>query len=111
MIPYVLVVEDEDALATLLQYNLDKEGYSVSVASDGEEALIQILSASLSVTRWRGPPAGPGHGPTGTAHCQRLSAGQGPSVAPDCGGRRVAGEVRSSSKSQLYCQWPQWGIR
>ena len=31
MTPYVLVVEDEDALATLLHYNLDKEGYRVGV--------------------------------------------------------------------------------
>jgi two-component system phosphate regulon response regulator PhoB len=35
MTPYVLVVEDEDALATLLKYNLDKEGHQVGVASDG----------------------------------------------------------------------------
>ena len=34
MTPYVLVVEDEDALATLLHYNLDKEGYRVGVAGD-----------------------------------------------------------------------------
>jgi two-component system phosphate regulon response regulator PhoB len=40
MTPYVLVVEDEDALATLLQYNLVKEGYDVAVAGDGEEALL-----------------------------------------------------------------------
>ncbi|HPA39314.1 MAG TPA: phosphate regulon transcriptional regulator PhoB [Phenylobacterium sp.] len=39
MIPFILVVEDEDALSTLLQYNLDKEGYEVVVAADGEEAL------------------------------------------------------------------------
>ena len=32
MTPYVLVVEDEDALATLLHYNLDKEGYQVGLA-------------------------------------------------------------------------------
>ena len=30
------------ALATLLQYNLEKEGYRVVVASDGEEGLVQI---------------------------------------------------------------------
>ena len=35
MNPHVLVVEDEDALATLLQYNLEKEGYQVSAAGDG----------------------------------------------------------------------------
>jgi len=40
--PYVLVMEDEDALATLLQYNLEKEGYRVVVAGDGEEGLVQI---------------------------------------------------------------------
>ena len=42
MQPYVLVMEDEDALATLLQYNLEKEGYKVVVASDGEEGMLQI---------------------------------------------------------------------
>ena len=42
MTPYVLIVEDEDALATLLQYNLEKEGYQVALAGDGEEALTQI---------------------------------------------------------------------
>jgi two-component system phosphate regulon response regulator PhoB len=40
--PYVLVMEDEDALATLVQYNLEKEGYRVVVASDGEEGMLQI---------------------------------------------------------------------
>jgi two-component system phosphate regulon response regulator PhoB len=30
----ILVVEDEDALATLLQYNLDTEGYSVRLAAE-----------------------------------------------------------------------------
>jgi two-component system phosphate regulon response regulator PhoB len=40
--PYILVMEDEDALATLLQYNLEKEGYDVTVAADGEEGLLQV---------------------------------------------------------------------
>jgi two-component system, OmpR family, phosphate regulon response regulator PhoB len=40
--PYILVMEDEDALATLLSYNLEKEGYRVVVASDGEEGMLQI---------------------------------------------------------------------
>ena len=42
MQPYILVMEDEDALATLLQYNLEKEGYDVVVAADGEEGLVQV---------------------------------------------------------------------
>jgi len=39
--PYILVMEDEDALGTLLQYNLEKEGYDVVLATDGEEGLLQ----------------------------------------------------------------------
>jgi len=42
MQPYILVMEDEDALGALLQYNLEKEGYDVIVATDGEEGLLQI---------------------------------------------------------------------
>ncbi|MDH4384969.1 MAG: phosphate regulon transcriptional regulator PhoB [Caulobacter sp.] len=40
--PTIVIAEDEDALATLLQYNLEKEGYRVLIAGDGEEALIVI---------------------------------------------------------------------
>ena len=50
MTPYVLVVEDEDALATLLHYNLDKEGYVVGVAGDGEEALTMCFPESAGKT-------------------------------------------------------------
>ena len=42
MTPYILVIEDEDALSTLLQYNLQKEGYEVAVAADGEEGMLPI---------------------------------------------------------------------
>ena len=42
MRPNVLVVEDEPALVTLLRYNLEREGFSVSEAHDGEEALLQL---------------------------------------------------------------------
>jgi two-component system, OmpR family, phosphate regulon response regulator PhoB len=40
MKPSVLVAEDEGALVTLLRYNLEREGYRVLEASDGEEALL-----------------------------------------------------------------------
>jgi len=39
---HILIVEDEDALVTLLRYNLEAEGFLVSVANDGEEALIMV---------------------------------------------------------------------
>jgi two-component system, OmpR family, phosphate regulon response regulator PhoB len=40
--PLVLVVEDEAPLVTLLRYNLEKEGFRVCEAGDGEEAMVQI---------------------------------------------------------------------
>jgi len=39
---YVLVVEDETALAQMWQYNLEKEGYRVGIARDGEEAIMMV---------------------------------------------------------------------
>ncbi|PSA92720.1 DNA-binding response regulator [Bacillus atrophaeus] len=35
----ILVVDDEESIVTLLQYNLERSGYEVVTASDGEEAL------------------------------------------------------------------------
>ncbi|MEC1647915.1 two-component system response regulator PhoP [Bacillus halotolerans] len=35
----ILVVDDEESIVTLLQYNLERSGYEVITASDGEEAL------------------------------------------------------------------------
>jgi two-component system phosphate regulon response regulator PhoB len=40
--PLVLVVEDEAALATMLRYNLEKQGFRVEEAADGQEALLRI---------------------------------------------------------------------
>jgi two-component system phosphate regulon response regulator PhoB len=40
--PLVLIVEDEAPLVTLLRYNLEKEGFAVAEAADGEEALLRI---------------------------------------------------------------------
>lgn len=42
MSPLVLIVEDEDALVTLLRYNLEKEGFRSASAGDGDEALVMI---------------------------------------------------------------------
>ncbi len=68
MIPHILVVEDEDALSTLLQYNLEKEGYDVAVAMDGEEALTQVAERlpDLVVLDWMLPKV------SGIEVCRRL---------------------------------------
>lgn len=34
----ILVVEDEEALTTLLRYNLDAEGYDVETVARGDDA-------------------------------------------------------------------------
>ncbi len=39
---HILIIEDESAIVELLIYNLEREGFRVSVATDGEEALAQI---------------------------------------------------------------------
>jgi two-component system phosphate regulon response regulator PhoB len=68
MTPYVLVVEDEDSLATLLQYNLQKEGYDVGLAGDGEEALLLVDERlpDLIVLDWMLPKV------SGIEVCRRL---------------------------------------
>jgi two-component system phosphate regulon response regulator PhoB len=68
MTPHVLVVEDEDSLATLLQYNLQKEGYDVSLAGDGEEALLMVDERlpDLIVLDWMLPKV------SGIEVCRRL---------------------------------------
>ena len=68
MTPFILVVEDEDALSTLLQYNLDKEGYEVAVAADGEEALTLVSERlpDIIVLDWMLPKI------SGIEVCRRL---------------------------------------
>lgn len=69
---HVLVVEDEEALSAALKYNLEKEGYSVSLATDGEEALIlaEERKPDLILLDWMLPKA------PGIEVCRRLRARQ-----------------------------------
>ena len=64
----ILVVEDEESLATLLHYNLAKEGYEVNLSADGEEALLTIeeRQPDLVVLDWMLP------GLSGIEVCRRL---------------------------------------
>jgi two-component system, OmpR family, response regulator RegX3 len=47
--PRILVVEDEESLADTVRYNLEREGYSVAVASDGRKALDRFRSDGPSL--------------------------------------------------------------
>jgi two-component system phosphate regulon response regulator PhoB len=66
--PLVLVVEDEGALVTLLRYNLEREGFRVAEARDGEEALLQAaeLKPDLILLDWMIPHV------SGLEVCRRL---------------------------------------
>jgi two-component system phosphate regulon response regulator PhoB len=70
MKPYIIIAEDEDALSTLLNYNLEKEGYEVGVATDGDEALMMIKERQpdLLVCDWMMPKV------SGIEVCRRLRA-------------------------------------
>ena len=45
----VLVVEDDPALAVMLRYNLEKLGYQVDEAADGQEALLRIAESAPDI--------------------------------------------------------------
>ena len=66
--PHILVIEDDDAIATLIQYNLEKEGYDVALAGDGEEGLVQSDERlpDLIVLDWMLPKV------SGIEVCRRL---------------------------------------
>jgi len=68
MKPYVLIVEDEEALSTLLEYNFEKEGYETGLAIDGEEALVMAAERSpdLILMDWMLPKL------SGVEACRRL---------------------------------------
>lgn len=70
MTPTVMIAEDDDALRTMLRYNLDKGGYTVVEACDGEEALMLVEEAApdLLVLDWMMPTV------SGIEICRRLRA-------------------------------------
>ncbi|MEP1144413.1 MAG: phosphate regulon transcriptional regulator PhoB [Henriciella sp.] len=42
MKPFIVIAEDEQAVAELLRYNLEAEGYETAIARDGDEAMLLI---------------------------------------------------------------------
>lgn len=66
----ILIVEDEESLATLLEYNLGKESFDVALAGDGEEAMLKIEEETpdLVILDWMLPKV------SGIEVCRRLRA-------------------------------------
>jgi two-component system phosphate regulon response regulator PhoB len=54
---HILLIEDETALVELIRYNLEKEGFRVSAANDGEEglSLLRENKPDLLVLDWMLP--------------------------------------------------------
>lgn len=53
----VLIVEDEEALVTLLRYNLDKQGYETAAVMDGNDVLdsVKTIKPDLILLDWMLP--------------------------------------------------------
>lgn len=68
----ILIVEDEAALAELLRYNLEAEGFSVDISDNGEQAELAIAESppDLIVLDWMLP------GVSGLELCRRLRSGK-----------------------------------
>jgi len=66
----ILVVEDEEALSTLLAYNLEKEGFTVRCSGDGDDAMLTVTEdpPDLVLLDWMLP------GLSGIEVCRRLRA-------------------------------------
>ncbi|MGE5545944.1 MAG: phosphate regulon transcriptional regulator PhoB [Solirubrobacterales bacterium] len=66
--PLILIVEDEQALVTLLQYNLAAAGYRTAVSADGTEGaeLVAKLAPDLVILDWMLP------GMDGIAVCREI---------------------------------------
>jgi two-component system phosphate regulon response regulator PhoB len=66
----ILIVEDEEALTTMLRYNLEAEGYGVETVPRGDEAdlLLKERAPDLVILDWMLP------GLSGIELCRRLRA-------------------------------------
>ncbi|MEM6620938.1 MAG: phosphate regulon transcriptional regulator PhoB [Pseudomonadota bacterium] len=66
----ILLVEDEEALSALLEYNLQQEGFIVQTAADGDDAMLAIEEETpdLVLLDWMLP------GLSGIEICRRIRA-------------------------------------
>jgi two-component system, OmpR family, phosphate regulon response regulator PhoB len=74
----VLVVEDEEPLALLLQYNLEAEGFRVTLSNRGDEAEAAVRDdpPDLIILDWMLP------GVSGIELCRRFRVGKASSAIP-----------------------------
>jgi two-component system phosphate regulon response regulator PhoB len=77
-LPRILVVEDEAALALLLSYNLEAEGYAAETVERGDEAELRLVESppDLVILDWMLP------GVSGLEICRRLRAREATRTLP-----------------------------
>jgi two-component system phosphate regulon response regulator PhoB len=70
MNPSILIVEDEEALTTLLRYNLESAGFTVKAVARGDEAELRLKETipDLLILVWMLP------GLSGIELCRRVRA-------------------------------------
>src|SRR3981189_1313305 len=92
----ILVVEDEEALTTLLRYNLDAEGYEVETVGRGDDADTRLKEhvPDLIVLDWMLP------GLSGIELCRRLRAGQA-TPQPLAGVLQASGEAARPGRGRI----------
>ena len=78
MKPRILVIEDEPALVEMLRYNLEKEGYDVATAQDGETGLAAVDESKpdLILLDWMLPHV------SGLEICRQLRRGRDTQAIP-----------------------------
>ncbi|MBT5107251.1 MAG: phosphate regulon transcriptional regulator PhoB [Rhodospirillaceae bacterium] len=76
--PRVLIVEDEDAIITMMRYNLEAEGFSVMEARDGDAALLSVAETppDIVILDWMLPLI------SGIEICRRLRRDPGTRLLP-----------------------------
>jgi two-component system phosphate regulon response regulator PhoB len=76
--PLVLLVEDEPAQREILRYNLSSEGYDVSIAENGDDALVLVdeIGPDLILLDWMLP------GVSGIEICRRVKTRRETSEIP-----------------------------
>jgi two-component system, OmpR family, phosphate regulon response regulator PhoB len=72
MIPFVLIVEDDEAISDMLQYNLKRDGFDATIAADGEEAMTMVneRKPDIILLDWMLPKL------SGIEVCRRLRSNQ-----------------------------------
>lgn len=74
----ILIIEDEPALVEMLRYNLEKEGFDIATALDGEEGLAAVADAKpdLILLDWMLPHV------SGLEICRQLRRGNDTRTIP-----------------------------